>query len=34
MHLKNNWLDQIQNGHLSAIIYFHMTVILYTVLDG
>ena len=24
MHLEKNWLDQIQNGRLSAIIYFHM----------
>ena len=30
---KNFWLDQIQNGPLSAIIYFHMPNILQTVLD-
>ena len=22
MHLEKNWLDEIQNGHLSAIIHF------------
>ena len=27
------WLDQIQNGPLSVIIYFHMPNILQTVLD-
>ena len=25
MHLEKNWLDQIQNGRLSAIIYFHIS---------
>ena len=34
MHLKKFWLDQIQNGRLSAIIYFHMPNIWQTVLDG
>ena len=29
-----SWLDQIQNGPLSAIIYFHMPNILQTVLDA
>ena len=24
MHLEKNWLDQIQNGRLSAIIHFHI----------
>ena len=33
MHLEKFWLDQIQNGPLSAIIYFHMPNILQTVLD-
>ena len=33
MHLEKFWLDQIQNGLLSAIIYFHMPNILQTVLD-
>ena len=33
MHLEKNWLDQIQNGRLSAIIHFHMPNILQTVLD-
>ena len=33
MHLEKFWLDQIQNGPLSAIIYFHMHNILHTVLD-
>ena len=33
MHLGKFWLDQIQNGPLSAIIYFHMPDILQTVLD-
>ena len=33
MHLAKFWLDQIQNGPLSAIIYFHMPNILQTVLD-
>ena len=28
MHLEKFWLDQIQNGPLSAIIYFHMPNIL------
>ena len=31
--LEKFWLDQIQNGPLSAIIYFHMPNILQTVLD-
>ena len=31
MHLEKFWLDQIQNGILSAIIYFHMPNILQTV---
>ena len=30
---KNLDIDQIQNGRLSAIIYFHMPNILQTVLD-
>ena len=30
---KKFWLDQIQNGPLSAIIFFHMPNILQTVLD-
>ena len=34
MHLKKFWLYQIQNGPLSAIIYFHMPNILQTVLDA
>ena len=34
MHLEKNWLDQIQNGSLSAIIHFHMADIWLTVLDG
>ena len=33
MHLEKFWLVQIQNGPLSAIIYFHMPNILQTVLD-
>ena len=33
MHLEKFWLDQIQYGPLSAIIYFHMPNILQTVLD-
>ena len=33
MHLENFWLDQIRNGPLSAITYFHMPNILQTVLD-
>ena len=33
MHLEKFWLDQIQNGPLSAFIYFHMHNILQTVLD-
>ena len=33
MHLEKFRLDQIQNGPLSAIIYFHMPNILQTVLD-
>ena len=28
MHLEIFWLDQVQNGPLSAIIYFHMPNIL------
>ena len=27
MHLEKNWLNQIQNGRLSAIIHFHIAVI-------
>ena len=34
MHLETIRLDQIQNGRLSAIIYFHMADIWETVLDG
>ena len=34
MHLEKFWLDQIQNGPLSAIIYFHMPKSLQTVLDA
>ena len=34
IHLKKFWLDQIQNGLLSEIIYFHMPNILQTVLDA
>ena len=34
MHLEKFWLIQIQNGPLSAIIYFHMPNILQTVLDA
>ena len=35
MHLEKFWLDQIQNGPLSAIIiYFHMPNFLQTVLDA
>ena len=34
MHLKKFWLDQIQNGPLSAIIYIHMPNILQIVLDA
>ena len=33
MHLEKFWLNQIQNGPLSAIIYFHKPNILQTVLD-
>ena len=33
MHLEKFWLDQIQNGPLSANIYFHMPNILQTVFD-
>ena len=33
MHLEKFWLDQIQNGPLSAIIYFYLPNILQTVLD-
>ena len=33
LHLEKFWLDQIQNGPLSAIIYFHMPNILQTMLD-
>ena len=33
MHLEKFWLDQIQNGPLSAIIYFNMPNILQTGLD-
>ena len=32
MHLEKFWLDQIQNGPLSAIIYFHMPNNLQTVM--
>ena len=34
MHLEKIQLDKIQNGRLSAIIYFHIVVIWSTVLDG
>ena len=34
MHLEKIRLDKIQNGPLSAIIYFHMPNILQTMLDG
>ena len=34
MYLEKNWLDQIQNGRLSAIIHFNMADIWSTVLDG
>ena len=34
MYLEKFRLDQIQNGPLSAIIYFHMPNILQTVLDA
>ena len=34
MHLEKIWFDQIQNAPLSAIIYFHMSNIWQTVLDG
>ena len=34
MHLEKFRLDQIKNGHLWAIIYFHMPNILQNVLDG
>ena len=34
MHLEKIWLDKIQNGHLLAIIHFHMAGIWSTVLDG
>ena len=27
MHFGKFWLDQIENGHLSAIIHFHMGII-------
>ena len=33
MHLEKFWFDQFQYGPLSAIIYFHMSNILQTVLD-
>ena len=33
MHLENFWLKQIQNGRLSATIYFHIADIWETVLD-
>ena len=33
MHLEKFRLDQIRNGPLSAVIYFHMPNILQTVLD-
>ena len=33
-HLEKFWQDQIQNGPLSAIIYFHILNILQTVLDA
>ena len=34
MHPENFQRDQIQNGRLSAIIYFHMPKIWQTVIDG
>ena len=34
MHLEKNRLDQIQNGRLSAIIYFYKVDIWSTVLDS
>ena len=34
MLLEKFQLDQVQNGPLSAIIYFHMPNILQTVLDA
>ena len=34
MHLEKFRLDQIQNGSLSAYIYFYMPNILQTVLDA
>ena len=34
MHLEKFWLDQIQNGPLSAIICFHKPNILQAVLDA
>ena len=34
MHLEKFRLDEIQNGLLSAIIYFHMPNILQTVLNA
>ena len=34
MHLEKNRLDQIQNGHFSAIIHFHLADICQTVLNG
>ena len=34
MHLEKFWIDKIQNGPLSAIIYFHLPNILQTVLDA
>ena len=33
MHLEKFWHNQIQNGPLSAIIYFHMPNILQTMFD-
>ena len=33
MHLEKFYIDQVQKGPLSAIIYFHMPNILQTVLD-
>ena len=32
MHPEKSWFNQIQNGPLSAIIYFHMPNILQTML--
>ena len=34
MHLEQIRLDKIQNGRLSAIIYFYMADIWSTMLDG